>query len=952
MGSAAEKIELDGSFGDFKANTREQALEAVHGGDSVSSSYEQAVTPLVRKAAAHLVQRNGSLDLVLNGQPYDVLQDARTQLAQAGLSTGMMRQALQALEDFIADMGGEFSQKTKPRPLYARITVTDKEPDDLPEECEQTAAIHITPEKSYGSQASRVIRYLSVFGPKSTTSQGVELASMFSSNQKGLFIFLAKTEGEGVGAFDNIDAALVSLGQAAGGAVSQEELAELEVMIREGLENGTLSPEILELVNNLAELSAIKMQLADPENYPEAAAQLAELSEAISAQIEGMDLPDILADFSNDVLVRSTPEAALEALVDTDISLDVEADVEALLEQLNELIEVKDLDPDIREQIEAQIENLQGYEILETADISALIAEIKTDLTALAASESISPQIFEIISETLPTIQSVEVSLPDVAPATLEQLSDLSALGSEDLLDLINQLAALDNPPEVIQQILEQINVETLSPEIVERALNVGNKTELGELLQQLSTAIQSSDVQLALPQETLDNLNQFLNKHDGLVEAVSTQAVVQSLESISENTVLDPKQAEQIQTIVEQIKQGEVKLSEIDPAALAQIADGLNGPALEALQPVIEKVTEISQKSTESNVIVAQETREQIKDTIEKVDTPDDVKQKIETAIEKGDDAALIAAVAQTQDILQTLPPEVQQTIVDRQSSENAKANIAMASETTAAVEKALSGTNLDVPAEIQKAVQAALDSNDAVALAKILEANPQLAEIVPPATRAEIMRVAEVIDQSSITVRPEVREQINESIQQADIPDDVKQKIQTAIEQKDDVALAAAVAKAPEILQTLSPENQENFVAMVEGHNSAIQTTAIDTTAHSENIVDSSVAEVGGDFPVEVQKATSAIEAVIEKVDLPADVELAVQESLNSGDIQAAVDHIAEYSGTENVISPAIVNEAQKALDNFVADSGSSISDLKIPAVESDTTEKVVPIKNDGSK
>ncbi|MEM9469144.1 MAG: hypothetical protein AAF988_03190 [Pseudomonadota bacterium] len=787
MADAAEKLEFEGgSFvPPYEAKSRFAAQDVVMSGEAITASAEHIAPANVNAGVSRFNSANPDFDLELIGHPSEILPQAIAALNKAGVQAQIAQALLNDLQDYVLSLGSDFSRAAQTKPLYIRLKVTDRMPEDLPD-CSQSQATLLDGMRDYGGDAARVIRYMSLFGPKSTTSMGVDLKTMFANKNIGLFVFYGAPTDEAIGEFDNVDASMVTAAQiaagAGGGTMSAEELAELQDMIAKG----ELSPEILELLDNLVELAQLQEMALDPDLLPEIESKLNDLKQEISGQIEAAIADGSLPEFLESAVIKTFTDSItnidLNASIETDLvannenaapsdvdaELSPEEQIQALIEQLSELKSIEALDAEIIATLEAQIKNLTDASSLEAAELVAALNDIQSELSDLASSETLPDAVYESLSESLPALaQTVESVASDITPTLLEQLDNLADMGAKELAEIIQQLNNLENRPAEIEalldQINEQINIAESSPqELAEKlteAIKAGADTALGALVQNLVVELSSPETQAQLPQATLNNLNSFLDSQSTLVEAIAVQATVQSLESAIED--LDPnnpeaqKAAEAIQQKIDELKAVEQSVTEVDVTTLATALANVDPTVLNIIQPALDKVTSTVESMQSDNVILANDTKEALLEAAKDPDVSQEVRKKIEAAIQNGDDAALIAVMVENPNALPTLPPNIQEAahvaIDQYQASVNdtsaTRLEVSLSPETIAEIENAIAETDQSIDPAIKEQLAEAIKTGDVATIAELVADNPALEKIIPESAVTEVNQAADVI-------------------------------------------------------------------------------------------------------------------------------------------------------------------------------------------------------------
>lgn len=597
MAQTALKLDtgFDSTVTNYEAKTRQDALYSVLSGDATTASHEHVVNPLVHNAVGHIIKNKPTLNIELYGFPYEVLEQASAQLEQAGISSQLASQAMAALEEYILNMGTDFSRAAKAKPLYARFQVTDKEPEGLPE-CEQSQATFLDGMRSYGGDSAKMIRYMSIFGPKSTSSQGVDVDKMFASKNMGLFIFFGSPGNEGVKGFDGMDNALMNAAQGvggAGGALSEEAMAEIIEMIQ----NGDMSAEALALLESLAELSQLQEAMQTPDAVENAQEKLTDLVNDISDQIaQGIESGAI-------------PSTVISAAV-------------------NKLIIVT--------------QNPEFSNVLEGTAIEGLVSD-NDNLEGIEDTQTLS-----------------------------EKLENLDELSTEELHELIEILSEMDGLPLEVEALLEQINIEGVTPQELAELLSMESDSALSLVVQDLVVALNTPEIQTLLPQEALTQVNQFLTNHSDLVDAVTTNVVVQTLESASEGIPAQSAERIEVQNIIDDLTSGAETLSSIDTVAIEAIAIESNIAVFKALDKAVSTIT----ATQADNVVLNQATILTLNEAAQASNVESGVKEILVTAIQSQDVNAITNIMTDNPQINSVIPQRVQDIVQASQTQQTVKPN------------------------------------------------------------------------------------------------------------------------------------------------------------------------------------------------------------------------------------------------------------------------------------
>lgn len=790
------------------------------------------LSPRVRAGAGKLIAHNVSIKARgSRKRAYETLQD---QLIQFGLSISMAEDIAEELVDLAVDHAEESNSKYNSNYIGLTLEAATQSPQTQFETgALETLVIDANNPKAQVAGATSVAIGLTTSGTTTTALRdGVgEILALMAGTPKLFVHFEAPNKSEIDGLGNDLVGQAMS-GLAGGGDLSPEELADVIAELQDMAAAGEISAEIADILGNLVELAQLQEIAASP-NAPEGIdAQIAELAKDIEQQVEQAEnLPEELVSMATDAVAEVKSAA-------------VTAEIDGLIAQLTELAGIEGLDAATVQDIEAQIEALEEARGLEGDELADVLNEVKSELADMAASEALPDAAFEAISEIMPALAELSKSVEAPTVPLLDQLPELAAMGAEDLIELINQLSQMENPPEAIKEILDQLNVEALTADNVARALEVGDATELGALMQDLVVAIQTPDVQAELPQAVLNQVNEFVSDNSALVEAVATQSVVQNLETALESVEPGSPEAAQIEKTIEELKSGEATLSDLDVATLASLSEGLDATAMQAVQNSVENITQTVESVTSDNVVLANETIDALETALQDPDISDAVREKVEQALSNGDDAAVLAVLAETPEVVQVLPPALQESVAvavethQESLSSSAPVEVALAANTVEAIEAAVESA--DVSDAVKVELQEALDAGDAVAVAEILDANPELAAVVPETAMVEVAKTAVVVADTPAPVEmsADAVEAIETAIADVDnIPDTVSEEVvselKEALDAGDAVTVAEIIADNPTIAEVVPDTAIENVTQAAESVAVDQSTVSVSDTA-----------------------------------------------------------------------------------------------------------------------
>lgn len=165
---------------------RDRAYQAMLSGEETHIAVEQAVSPLVYHAAQELItldDKGVKTDLSFGGVPADVLASLSGALSELRIPHAQGMALVSALGEYVADIGFSFASKAAAKPLYIRLMVTDRPPQDLPN-CEVYTLSMLDGMRAAGSDFSQMVVQSTIFGTRSSMTVQNDLYQYFQSGKK------------------------------------------------------------------------------------------------------------------------------------------------------------------------------------------------------------------------------------------------------------------------------------------------------------------------------------------------------------------------------------------------------------------------------------------------------------------------------------------------------------------------------------------------------------------------------------------------------------------------------------------------------------------------------------------------------------------------------------------------------------------------------------------------
>lgn len=233
----------------FHVASGQEAIRALAGGAQVAV-HEHVVNPLVYQAARELIDRDDrgwKTDIQAVGYPHDVLEKMADDLRAVGVSAMTSHTILDALAGYAVGLGADFAREAQAKPLYARLVVTDRRPDDLPE-CDMTQATLLDGDRSVGQGLSQRVMESTIYGTRTSLTHEMDLDSMLASGRKKwVLIYFASPSGQDVGGLDSREVDFINLIDGRNGILPPAFVEEVKL----ALETGALPRPVMEEISEI-----------------------------------------------------------------------------------------------------------------------------------------------------------------------------------------------------------------------------------------------------------------------------------------------------------------------------------------------------------------------------------------------------------------------------------------------------------------------------------------------------------------------------------------------------------------------------------------------------------------------------------------------------------------------------------------------------------------------------
>lgn len=378
-------------------------------------------------------------------KPYEVLMQVRRNLHAYGMSHAMADAMIEQLDDMFVHEAMDFTRKKKPTPLRIKMMVTDRAPD-IDTNNKAVKVLVFDGMTKFGGAGGGIGMANTINGTTTTEFDSPDFEEIFTAGRKHVLVIHLEKDAASTlnGADAQVQAAAVV--EAAGAAASPEALEEL----MEAIEAGEIEPEVIDLIETMAELSNLEAQAAEPDASPELQAQIDALKADIAGQMATIEnVPPVLE------------QAAAVALEGFD------ADVITLGSLNNPVLEVVAADND-NIAVEAAPQDIPVQEMMELAadvalDLSA--AEKQTMLYVVEAADipdSLREKMVEAVQQgefTVDDFKVVEARIENAEnnPAVMEMAQKVEASAKEFAADVQSAI-----PPVALTQPLATVIGETI----------------------------------------------------------------------------------------------------------------------------------------------------------------------------------------------------------------------------------------------------------------------------------------------------------------------------------------------------------------------------------------------------------------------------------------------------------------------------------------------------------
>lgn len=595
--------------------------------------------PMVVRAAQYLINRHRrgqSFDIKAFDVPHVALASISAQLEQAGATHAMNEHLTGALKSYIMANGGSFSRAANAKPVTIHMVVTDRMPARrFKDGVTELAALGLQSTKVEGSAAINV--RITPSGT-ATTSNAADVDAMFQ-NVRGLYLwvrFEAPTKTDLDGMMNTIERTLTGAAQGMGGAMSA---SDLQTVLEELQQTGTITPAIETLIESIVQLQAVMngTMPATPD-MPHPAELIAEITTILQSESTAAFMPPALHAAVIETMTAMAAEhpalgapmlesglvdaAALPAPADpaqNDNAMALEQ-FDALMTELDTLIAAPETTPAMAQDIAALKAEMQAALMAEEKPVAEILGTLAKSLGDVAATPGIAPAVFDRIGEVLPAIQALQATPAVESIATpFRQAQALAGVLDSTMKAIENGSITLDQMPPEIQDLVESLGgVEalrnntgpegnkalTIADALIKSGIsnaepaatapstttpNVSSIETLGQRVNAAMLVLSTPDALPNLPPAVMESVTTFINKTPEITQQVVTQAVLADLITALAASAPDSVEAAQIRTVMDMIAQDGLGAVAAKPDALAALP-----PATQRL--VINTATELAQ--------------------------------------------------------------------------------------------------------------------------------------------------------------------------------------------------------------------------------------------------------------------------------------------------------------------------------------------------------------------
>lgn len=530
----------------YQAATRQEAVQAMLHGENARHDHD--VNPLVYLAARELITRDDhgqATDIKAFGLPADVLEQVTQQLRRLGVSAFTTGQIQDALENYAIGLGADFAREAQAKPLYARIAVTNRKLNDLPDYA-LTQMTLIDGTRRVDEGISQRVMQATIYGTRTSQTREMSLDTMLASSQKKwLLIYYGSPGASTESGMMEHEATLIDFAQGLGRQIPETVAAAIQHQIKFG---AAIPPAMAELVKSHAHIAQILEPVERPADLrpaerTELVRQVAGVQEALTAlQTVGRpediyNLPEfisavetsiknIAADYRIPILSEASipePISTTPRIAANDESFHAVDTVAPAIAQMEIMLQQPNLPSNAVEVLTASVILMKAAPASPEA-IATVREAVTPALMELAIQPTTSPALYQVIADTLPPVARMEPITALPVPDTLAQIKTV-----------VEKAQAAGQPiSPAVEKLMAQI--ESARPVAGNAPIPQANAVVTlarPDVRAELVAVIQQSPQNVSLP-SLLQAVQNFPVQQAPLIQAAALQHVVQAVEAIA----------------------------------------------------------------------------------------------------------------------------------------------------------------------------------------------------------------------------------------------------------------------------------------------------------------------------------------------------------------------------------------------------------------------------------
>lgn len=389
------------------------------------------------------------------------------ELGMFGLTHGVAANQISEVQKTIEDLAEE------KRFRNVKVLVTDK-----PYQPEGDATVVVFDGiKQYAGKGDQIGRFATINGTQMYKANMPDFEDIPHMGKKKIMVLVFEKNGQTTLDGAEVDAVMGAMMEAGGGSAAA--VAELEE-INAAIDAGDATPEILDIIEAVAEIAALEKIAQEPGAPEDIQAQIDTLKNNLVEMLQSPEVasaaPQALIEAAQAVITVQEPAApVLAATQDVPVQ-----QVESVLAQVEALLSAEGVPQEVVQILSETIENI--HTSLDGGDIEAVaiqLADMKVQLSEMVPMEALPPQILAKIIDVLPAISSVQAQVVSVveaaqaAPLQRETTAPKLDVAQADIAAVVEALGNAKIDPAQIEAIKAELQSGEISKatlEILERA--------------------------------------------------------------------------------------------------------------------------------------------------------------------------------------------------------------------------------------------------------------------------------------------------------------------------------------------------------------------------------------------------------------------------------------------------------------------------------------------------